>query len=178
MTQHSPARDRASGAAVQDTAQEVVSQAQEKAQDVAARGNDRLRHEVDRRSTELGEQAQTLAHALRKSASELDQNGPGGAASVAHGLADRVDSLGGYLKDADADRLLGSIEDMARRRPWVAGGAAAVIGFAASRFLKASSGNRYDSTRHDELLLARDAEAPLYREREETLVRPRGRGGL
>jgi len=165
MTQHSPARDRGSGTTLQDEDQGVVSQAQEKAQEAASRGGDRVRQEVDRRSTELGEQAQTLAQALRRSAAELEQNGPGGAASIAHGIADRVESLGGYLKGADADRLLGSVEDMARRRPWIAGGAAAAAGFVASRFLKASSGNRYESSRHDELVLARDAEAPLLRER-------------
>jgi len=116
MTQHSPPRDRGSGTGVQE-------QAREKAQEAAARGNDRLRQEVDRRSTQVGEQAQSLAQALRRSAHDVDGDG---AASVVNQVADRVESLGGYLKDADADRLLGNVEELARKRPWVAGGAAAV----------------------------------------------------
>ncbi|MDX6487172.1 MAG: hypothetical protein QOF43_2325, partial [Gaiellaceae bacterium] len=39
------------------------------------------------------------------------------------------------------------VEGFARSRPWAAGGIAALLGVAASRFLKASSGERYASSR-------------------------------
>jgi hypothetical protein len=54
-----------------------------------------------------------------------------------------VQRLGGYLEESDADRILGDVEDFARRQPWavVAGGLA--LGFMAARFMKASSSERY-----------------------------------
>ena len=50
-------------------------------------------------------------------------------------LADR---FGRYLRETDGDRLIVDLEVLARRRPWIVAGAAAVAGFAASRFLKTS----------------------------------------
>ena len=57
-----------------------------------------------------------------------------------------LSGFGGYLKDADADRILHDVEDLGRRQPWavIAGGLA--VGFMASRFLKASSSERYRSS--------------------------------
>jgi hypothetical protein len=60
-------------------------------------------------------------------------------------VARRADDLGSYLKSADADRILGDVEDFARRRPWLTAAAGALAGLAASRFLKASSSRRYGS---------------------------------
>ena len=48
------------------------------------------------------------------------------------------------MSESDADKILSDVEDAARKNPWavVAGGVA--LGFAASRFLKASSSDRYE----------------------------------
>ena len=64
-------------------------------------------------------------------------------ARYAEQAADRAERLGGYLHEADGDRILRDVEDFGRRRPWavVAGGLA--LGFMASRLLKASSSERY-----------------------------------
>jgi hypothetical protein len=40
--------------------------------------------------------------------------------------------------------MLDEVEDFARRQPWVVALGAAGVGFAAARFLKASSGDRYE----------------------------------
>jgi hypothetical protein len=179
MTQQSPPRDRGSGGDVRETTQEVVAQAQEKVQEVAEQGNQRMRSEIDRRSTDMGDQAQSLAEALRKAARELEEDG-GPGAPVVHQIADRIESVGGQLKDKDADQLLAELEGMARRRPWVAGGVGLLAGFAASRFLKASAGERYDTSRRSELQVREEAhhdlDSPTFRERE-TFVNPGG-GGL
>ena len=64
-------------------------------------------------------------------------------AKVVDEVARRADDLGSYLQSAQADRFLHDIETFARRRPWVAAGIGALAGFAASRFVKASSDRRY-----------------------------------
>jgi hypothetical protein len=77
---------------------------------------------------------------------ELRKQGKDTPARLAEQAADRTERVGSYLRDSDSDRILNDVEDFARRQPWavVAGGLA--LGFVASRFLKASSGDRYRSS--------------------------------
>jgi ElaB/YqjD/DUF883 family membrane-anchored ribosome-binding protein len=134
---------------VKEKGQEMVSQAQqqvqEKAQVVRGKAGDRLREQVNQRSTQVGEQTQSLAGTVRQTAEQLRNDGKDGQAGVAEQAADRVERVGTYLRDSDADTILSNVEDFARRRPWLVGGAGALLGFLASRFLKASSGKRYES---------------------------------
>jgi vacuolar-type H+-ATPase subunit H len=133
---------------VQEKGREAVSQAQqqakEKTEQVRGQAGDRVRSEVDRRSTQAGEQTQTVAAAVRKTAEHLRSEGNDRHAEVAEKAAERVEAAGSYLRDSDGDKILSDVEDFARGRPWVVGGAAALIGFVASRFLKASSAKRYE----------------------------------
>jgi hypothetical protein len=100
---------------------------------------------VDERSTQAGEQIGTQASDIRSVADQLREQGKDGPAKLADQAADRVESLGGYLREKDADTILGDVERVARDNPWavVVGGIA--LGFAASRFLKASSRRRYSA---------------------------------
>ncbi len=128
---------------VKETAQEQVGQAAEK-------GRGALRRQVDERSTMAGRQASSVADTLRQSAAQMRAEGdPQKArmASFADQGADRLERVGGYLTDADADELLGRVEDMARQQPWLIAGAGLLAGIAAARVLKASSTDRYYRTR-------------------------------
>jgi ElaB/YqjD/DUF883 family membrane-anchored ribosome-binding protein len=122
---------------------EGVDQAKEKAQEAASEAKGRVREQVDQRSTEAGEQVSSTAGDLRSVGEELRKQGKDTPAKLAEQAADRTERLGSYLTQSDADRILGDVEDFARRQPWavVAGGIA--LGFVASRFLKASSSQRY-----------------------------------
>jgi len=104
-----------------------------------------VREQVDQRSTQAGEQVSALGQAFRPSVQKLRSDGNTSAANLVDGLAGRADRLGSYLQSADADRLLGDVEEFARRRPWLTAGAAALAGFMASRFVKASSERRYQT---------------------------------
>jgi hypothetical protein len=128
-----------------EKAQEVGSQAKEKAQEAGAQARSRVRDEVDRRSTEAGNQAGSTAQALRDASSRLRDDGNEPVARGLEQVADRVDRAGGWLRDSDGDSILRDVEDFGRRNSLavVAGGLA--IGFAASRLLKASSRRRYES---------------------------------
>ncbi len=134
-----------SGAAEQarQKAGEVAGQAQEKAQEAGQQVRGRVSEQVDRRSTQAGEQVRGSADDVRSFAQQLREQGKEKPAEYAEQAADRAERLGGYLQDADGDRILRDVEDFGRRNPWavVAGGLA--LGFVASRMLKASSGERY-----------------------------------
>ena len=136
---------------VQEKGQELVSRAQEQVQDKAheirGQAEVRLRDQVDRRSTQAGEQVLAVGSALRRSAEQLQQEGKEAPASLVEQVARRADELGGYLQATNADRMVGDIEKFARQRPWLTGAAGAVAGFLASRFVKASSDRRYAAHR-------------------------------
>ena len=120
--------------------------AQAQVVEVADKGRGALRSQVDQRSTQAGGQAQVLADTLRQTASQLRAEGDQQKARYA-GLADegadRLERVGGYLTSADADQILGKVEDVARRQPWLIAGAGLLVGVAAARVMKASSSQRY-----------------------------------
>ena len=116
----------------------------ETAQNAVNQGKSFLGKQVDERSTVIGQQIGSLAQDLRNVGDQLRESGTvGAAAGYVDQSAELVDKLATYLQDADSDRLIGDLEDYARRQPWAIAGAALVLGFAASRFLKTSSARRY-----------------------------------
>jgi ElaB/YqjD/DUF883 family membrane-anchored ribosome-binding protein len=129
-----------------NAATEVASQAQDRAREAAGQARGRMREQVDRRSTEIGERVGGTAGDARTVAEELRNQGKDAPAKYVEQAADRVERLGGYLQESDADRILGDVEDYARRNPWAVAAAGLALGFAASRMLKASSGERYRSS--------------------------------
>jgi ElaB/YqjD/DUF883 family membrane-anchored ribosome-binding protein len=130
----------------QEKAKEVASQAQEKARDAAGQARGRMRDEVDRRSTQLGERVGSGAGDARSVADELRKQGKDAPARYVEQAADRAERLGGYLNDSDGDQILSDVEDFARRNPWAVAAGGLVLGFAASRMLKASSSQRYQAS--------------------------------
>ncbi len=134
-----------STSAPQEKVQQVAGQAQEKAQEAAGQAKYRLRDQVDQRSTQAGEQVTQQASDIRSVADQLREQGKDQPAKLAEQAAERAERLGGYLKQSDADRILGDIEDFGRRQPWAVMLGGLAVGFAASRFLKASSSRRYES---------------------------------
>jgi gas vesicle protein len=137
--------DAGTGDQVKDKATEVAGQAQEKAQQAAGQARDQMRAQIDQRSTEAGQKVSAQGGDLRTVGDQLREQGKDGPAKLADQAADRVERAGSWLTEADADKILHDIEDMARKNPWavVAGGVA--LGFAASRLLKASSSERYQA---------------------------------
>jgi hypothetical protein len=136
-------KDVSGGQPTDDSPQDVSAQASEKARQTAGQAKDRAREQVDQRSTQAGERVTSLAGDARSVGEELRRQGKEQPARLADQAADRAERLGGYLQESDADRILRDVEDFGRRQPWalVAGGLA--LGLMASRFLKASSEQRY-----------------------------------
>lgn len=65
---------------------------------------------------------------------------------LAEQVANQADRVGDYPKGARGDRILRDVEDFARRQPMLVAAAGLALGFAASRFLKASSSRGYESS--------------------------------
>ena len=82
---------------------------------------------------------------MRSIAQELRNQGKDTPANLAEQVANQADRVGDYLKGASGDRILRDVEDFARRQPMLVAAASLALGFAASRFLKASSSRRYQS---------------------------------
>lgn len=130
--------------------QEAASAAQDKASELKERGTSRLAKELDRRTTEAGSQAKTMARAIRRSGEQMRTEGSAGAAAgVVDQAAEKTERLASYLESRSGDDVLRDIEDFARRRPWLVAGIGVVAGLAASRFLKASSERRYGADRRE-----------------------------
>jgi hypothetical protein len=128
---------------VQTKGREVTEQAQDKAEEVGRKASLQVRDQVDRRSTEAGEQMTSIAQAMRRSAEELRNQGNETPARLVDQASRKVEMVGVYLTSSDSDTILHDVEDFARRQPAVIAGGAAIVGFALARFLGASSRRRF-----------------------------------
>jgi ElaB/YqjD/DUF883 family membrane-anchored ribosome-binding protein len=124
--------------------QDKAQTAQEKMKEGAQQAQSRAREQIDQRSTQAGEQVSATAQALRSTGQHLREQGQDAQAKAADRIADHADRMGSYLTESNADRLLSDVEDFGRRKPMAVVGIGVVVGFAASRFLKASSRKRYE----------------------------------
>jgi ElaB/YqjD/DUF883 family membrane-anchored ribosome-binding protein len=133
------------GSGLREDAENLGETVQMQAVEVKEKGREQISSQLDERTTQVGQQAKSFAEALRRSGNEMQgQNGgTEPAARISTAVADRIERAGGYLERARGDDLLRDAERFARERPWVVAGMAAAAGFAASRFLKASSERRH-----------------------------------
>jgi hypothetical protein len=139
----SRAADASTGA--QDKAQQITGEAQEKAQQAAGHAQAKLREQLDRRSTQLAEQARQQGSDLRAVSEALRDQGKDRPALLINRLAEYAEQAGRYLREKDADTMLGDAEDFGRQKPAAVAAGAVALGFAASRFLRASSSKRYSA---------------------------------
>lgn len=128
----------------------------DRANELGGQAGAKLREQLDRRSTETGDQMLSVGDALRRSSEQLRGEGNDAPAALVESASRRADEMGRYLRSADADQILDDAERVARRNPWLTALAGAAAGFAASRFLKATSARRYG---HAPLAPSRDGRA-------------------
>jgi hypothetical protein len=126
--------------------EQAKDKVQETAQQAAGQARGQIRTQVDQRSTQAGQKVTGTAEDVRGIAQQLREQGKDQPAKLAEQAADRAQRVGDYLEQSDGDRILRDVENFGRRQPWAVmfGGLAA--GFLASRFLKASSSRRYESS--------------------------------
>src|SRR3954451_18203573 len=122
-----------------------TEQAKEKAQEGAQKAKRTFRDQVDERSTQAGERVGSTSADIRSVGTELRNQGKDQPAKLAEQAAQRMESLGDYLQRSDGDTILRDVEDFGRRQPWAVMAGGVMLGFAASRFLKASSTRRNEA---------------------------------
>ncbi|WP_299629272.1 hypothetical protein [uncultured Tateyamaria sp.] len=107
-------------------------------QRAAADLNDAVDTQVSKATTEAAQRVDTVAQATEAARDELPAD-----SAVDPMLGQAVDVLGQvaeHLRGADLNALAHEAGDLAKRHPVLALGGAALVGFAAARFLKAGSG--------------------------------------
>jgi hypothetical protein len=122
-----------------EAGKEMSGQVQEAGREIGKRAKDRVRQEIDRRSTDAGSQVRSVADGFRQAGEDLRKEGNPSIANVADTAADRIDGVASYLTESDADRLLRDLDALSRRQPLLVIAGAFVLGVVGARFLKASS---------------------------------------
>ena len=115
----------------EDGGNSVAEQARGLKEEAKDRASGTVKEQMDTRSTQAGEQMQKVAGAMRQSSDQFREQAGETPAKVNDAVAEKVEQLS-------------DLENVARRRPWLVAGAATVLGFAFSRFLKASGRTRYE----------------------------------
>ena len=86
----------------------------------------------------LAAQIGGVADAMQRVAADLETNG-GASAPYARLIADNAGQLSATIRDNDVDQIMAKAQNFGRQQPVAFLGAAALLGFAASRFLLASA---------------------------------------
>jgi hypothetical protein len=137
----------------------AAEQAREKAQRATGEARSRVRDQVDQRSTQAGERIAGGAEDARSVGEHLRSQGKERPAMLADQAAERAERVADYLKRSDGDAILRDVEGFGRERAWAVMAGGLVLGFAASRFLKASSSRRYREMESAEYPPGRSADA-------------------
>ncbi len=116
------------GTSLRDQAADLSQQAKEKVRDAANTGKDKATEAMGGFSNMVDDVAATLDEKLGSQYGDYARK----AASAVSGLADTI-------KSKEVDDLVNDARDFVRKRPAVAIGAAAAVGFMLTRLLKAGS---------------------------------------
>jgi len=115
------------------------SEVPEKADELLEVVRKRGRGLLDRQKSAAGEELHSVADVMRGAARKFEEQQEGGVAEYVDKAADYVDRVSSTLRERNVEDLMGEVEEQLRRKPAVVLGAAAVVGFALGRFLRAGT---------------------------------------
>jgi molecular chaperone GrpE (heat shock protein) len=121
------------------TAKHAADDLTAEARRVADDAREKAMHFAEDNKQRAAEQISGVTMALKKAADELDNNDQRQVAKYARDFAGGLEKLSTNLREKGVDELAGSVTSFARSQPAAFIGAAALLGFAASRFAKSSS---------------------------------------
>jgi hypothetical protein len=123
---------------VKDEAMQQAGQLAEQAKAQVADAAEKVKGIAGEQKEFIAGQLGGVADAVERVATDLEgQNAS--SAQYARMIADNAEKLSSLVRDNDVDRLLSMAQDFGRRQPVAFLGAAALLGFAASRFVTASA---------------------------------------
>ncbi|HEY9010344.1 MAG TPA: hypothetical protein VIN06_04955 [Devosia sp.] len=158
---------------VMDTAKsefdKVAKEATEQASQLADEAKSQLADVAEKAKGMASEQKQLLAdqldgvaHAVDRAAADLEAQEAAGA-QYARMIADTATQFSETIKNKDVDELLAMAQDFGRKQPAAFLGAAALLGFAASRFVAASAKREQQRVAREQMGTAVDYNgAPQY----------------
>ena len=132
---------------IADDAKEIASHVSQKAASDVSDMKDKAVSYAESQKDSVVEEGHNVASALRKAADEMRSGSPQERTlgQIADGIADASDAI----KNKDMSEIVGDLNGFARRNPTVFLGAAALLGFVAVRFAKASNDGSAQSGRSD-----------------------------
>jgi hypothetical protein len=119
---------------------DVRSEASEATNRLATRVSGIAKERIETGKEGATKQLTRAAKFLREDEQGLRSSGATTLAEVTGVVATGLEQASGLLRDQDVERLAGSAQSAVRRRPLVAVGGAAAVGFLAVRFLKSGMG--------------------------------------
>lgn len=121
----------------------TTEQAKERAAELATQAQDKLgetvKGQVDQRSVEAADKVESVADDVRAVSDSLSDRGQDAAARIVEQGADYAQQLSDYLRSSSSDQILEDVAAFARRKPWAVAGGGLLLGFAASRVMRASA---------------------------------------
>lgn len=123
---------------------ELAGQAKTAARDVARDAGAAAKNQAESAKASVADEVSGVASALRTAAEEMRSGSPQERTfgQIAEGLADASEAM----RNKDLSEMVQDVSTFARKNPLVFLGGAALIGFAATRFAKASGEQRVDTT--------------------------------
>lgn len=121
------------------TAANLADQAKDTADSAVQSATKAAATQADAAKTSVADEVSGVASALRTAADEMRSGSPQERTfgQIAEGLADASDAL----RDKDLGTMVHDVTGFARKNPLAFLGGAVLIGFAATRFIKASGGS-------------------------------------
>lgn len=140
-----PAGTQAGSSSATDTMKDAVKTVRSQAADVADNVKSDIKGRADSAKSTVADEVADVANALRAAADKTRDGSPQERTmgQIAESLADASEAIRGK----DFSEMVSGVNDFARRNPAIFLGAAALIGFTAARFGKASTQSANASVR-------------------------------
>ncbi|HZW14146.1 MAG TPA: hypothetical protein VFF81_13265 [Noviherbaspirillum sp.] len=123
---------------------QALDETKRAAQDLAGRAKEQGRSAIEQQKHTAAEQVDSVAHAFRRAASQLQQDEQSSAGQYVDSAAQRLESFAQQLRQKDLDSMLRDVEDLGRRSPVTLFAGSLAAGFLISRFLKSSRQSRHE----------------------------------
>jgi hypothetical protein len=117
---------------------EVKDQVVDQAKSSFRQARDRATSSLSDSRHEAADRIGGIASAFRSTSHHLRSENQPAVANLTDSLAEQVERLSSYLRERDFRSVRDDLENLARRRPAIALGAALALGLLGARFLKSS----------------------------------------
>lgn len=124
---------------VAEEAKNIAREAQAKMAEVAGAATAQAKSFATENKGKIAQQVTAFAGALNRAAEELERSDQALVAGYAKDMADGIENMSTALRERGVDELMQNVQQFARTKPAAFLGMAALAGFAASRFAKASA---------------------------------------